>query len=400
MKSAKPLTKAPRRKAVVGTTVALKIQRTCYPAEALSEIGLHHFLRREKGPCPDLIDMIEAFAHEGHLCTAYELHGRSLDTVVARSPLAVEPLKCLTRQLLRALNHLHTSGYIHADVKPENVLYRSSPKPQARLSDIGGARPQLSQGASIGTRDYLPPEAILGQALGPAVDLWALACTLFLAATGQRLFHPRQAAEGKYVELNEELPDDAYDPSFHADAAAETAEQYRSGTLIAGKYRLISRLGQGRFATVWRAIEEHPITLDGSYETLTAMPVLAPDDPPEHHSTPDAASAWRSRRGAEDLHDLVINYEHLVLMQELLGPPPARWASQGRYADTYCDPTGHLKHDPPPCTTVSLAQRLTEAHVPPPAAEAFAAFLRSLLTWHPADRPSAAACLRHPWLSA
>ncbi len=399
MKSAKPLTKAPRRKAALGPAVALKIQRTCYPAEALSEIGLHHFLQREKGPCPDLIGFIEAFAHEGHLCTAYELHGRSLDTVVARRPLPEAALKGLTRQLLRALDHLHTSGYIHADVKPENVLYRSSPKPSARLSDIGSARAILSRGASIGTRDYLPPEAILGQELGPAVDLWALACTIFLAATGQRLFHPREAAERKYVELNEALPDGAFDPSFHADAAAETAEQYRPGTLIAGKYRLISRLGQGRFATVWRAIEEHPITLDGSYETLTAVPTLAPNGSPEAPSTPNSASAWRSRRGAEDLHDLVINYEHLVLMQELLGSPPTRWASQGRYADTYCDPTGHLKHDPQPCALVSLEQCLTEAHFPSPAAEALAAFLRPLLTWHPSDRPSAAACLRHPWLS-
>ena len=330
MKSAELSIKVPIPKTAPPQRVALKIQRRCYGRDALTEIGIHHYLRRDHGPSPDLIGFHEAFFHDGHVCTSYELHGRSLDTFVDRGPLPLNEVRAITRQLLGGLVRMHEYGFAHTDVKPQNILYRRTPKPRARLSDLGNADNILRRGSNRCTRDYTPPEVLLGNPLDLRLDLWSLACTVFELATGHVLFDPYQATGRKYKEFNQKLPETAYDPSVAADAAAEAAEQYRAGHILSGKYRLESKLGSGKFATVWRAAVLNSNPLDGTYDTLSANCKEIEDAiPSDNTSTEDPARSWRKARGAQDLHDLVLNYEHLVLMQELLGPPPREWAASG-----------------------------------------------------------------------
>ena len=399
MKSAKRSIKVPIPRPVQPQRVALKIQRRCYGRDALTEIGIHHFLRRDHGPSPDLIGFHEAFFDDGHVCTAYELHGRSLDTFVDRGPLPLDEVRAITRQLLGGLVRMHAYGFAHTDVKPQNILHRRTPKPRAHLSDLGNADNILRQGSNRCTRDYTPPEVLLGNPLDLRIDLWSLACTVFELATGRVLFDPYKATGRKYKEFNQELPETAYDPSVAADATAEAAEQYRPGTILSGKYRLESKLGSGKFATVWRATVLNTKPLDGTYETLSArcteIEETAPIDPT---TITDPARAWRKARGAQDLHDLVLNYEHLVLMQELLGPPPCDWATTGHYASAYCTPDGQLKHDASPRNPATLETLLRRRKLLPTDARDLAAFLMPMLTWKPTDRPTAASALQHPWL--
>ena len=96
MKSAELSIKVPIPKTAPPQRVALKIQRRCYGRDALTEIGIHHYLRRDHGPSPDLIGFHEAFFHDGHVCTSYELHGRSLDTFVDRGPLPLNEVRAIT----------------------------------------------------------------------------------------------------------------------------------------------------------------------------------------------------------------------------------------------------------------------------------------------------------------
>ena len=399
MKSAERSIKVPIPKTAPPQRVALKIQRRCYGRDALTEIGIHHYLRRDHGPSPDLIGFHEAFFHDGHVCTAYELHGRSLDTFVDRGPLPLDEVRAITRQLLGGLVRMHEYGFAHTDVKPQNILHRRTPRPRARLSDLGNADNILRQGSNRCTRDYTPPEVLLGNPLDPRLDLWSLACTVFELATGHVLFDPYKATRRKYKEFNQELPETAYDPSVAADAAAEAAEQYRPGHILSGKYRLESKLGSGKFATVWRATVLNSTPLDGTYDTLSARCKEIEDaTPTDTPSTADPARAWRKARGAQDLHDLVLNYEHLVLIQDLLGPPPREWAASGNYASAYCSPDGRLKHDPAPANPVTLETLLRRRKLRATDARNLAAFLMPMLTWKPTDRPAAFSTLQHAWL--
>lgn len=96
-----------------------------------------------------------------------------------------EPLTAaLLLQLLDGLAELHSSGWIHRDVKPANVLLAASGtgEPHLRLGDMGLAMraddPRLtSLGHLHGTPGYVPPEAYADQAPAPAQDLFAAGVT-------------------------------------------------------------------------------------------------------------------------------------------------------------------------------------------------------------------------------
>ena len=101
----------------------------------------------------------------------------------------------LARQTAEALAALHRAGFLHGDVKPDNLrLVRGGP---AVLIDLGFAhRPGenavfLREGYVLGTADYLAPE-LCGPDLqeGESSDLFSLGVMLFEMLTG-RLPYPR-----------------------------------------------------------------------------------------------------------------------------------------------------------------------------------------------------------------
>ena len=118
------------------------------------------------------------------------LDGPRLSTLVRRyGPLAAEQLVPLGRRLASALAYLASSGWVHLDVKPRNIVMTATP----RLIDFGVARPAaLARGRSgVGTAAYMAPEACdpaRASAIGPAADVWSLGATLYEAVAGHQAF--------------------------------------------------------------------------------------------------------------------------------------------------------------------------------------------------------------------
>ena len=105
--------------------------------------------------------------------------------------------RTLFRHLLAALRHAHARGFLHGDVKPENVRLRESKTGamSAVLVDWGMARRMDKQHASVmmGTPLYASPEQLTGHnvddAFGaarllPATDVWSLGATLYEMVAG------------------------------------------------------------------------------------------------------------------------------------------------------------------------------------------------------------------------
>lgn len=106
-------------------------------------------------------------------------------------PLRVREAAVLASQLLGALEAAHSSGVVHRDVKPGNVMVPG--RGTAKLTDFGIAQslddPRLTAtGTLIGSPAYMSPERLAGGPAMPAWDLWALGATLFYAVEGRGAF--------------------------------------------------------------------------------------------------------------------------------------------------------------------------------------------------------------------
>lgn len=117
-----------------------------------------HVLVLEKAQC-DLFEFLEADPH---------IH------------LPESVIRKVFTQVLSAVEYVHMKGFIHCDIKPENVLIFDD---CVKLADFGLAHPYV-RGQSLpirrGSMVYASPEAVFGTNVeGPEMDVWSLGVLLY-----------------------------------------------------------------------------------------------------------------------------------------------------------------------------------------------------------------------------
>jgi len=116
----------------------------------------------------------------------------------------------IARQVTSALDALHGCGWLHGDIKPENVLIAKSG--HATLLDLGLARslrsPSSQRDVLAGSLAYAPPEAFNPNVpFSPASDIYSLGILLFEMLTGRRPFAEQDAVELAAAHLVKPAPD-------------------------------------------------------------------------------------------------------------------------------------------------------------------------------------------------
>lgn len=117
-----------------------------------------------------------------HYMSMDYLDGGDLAQHIERG-LAVEEVLRITGNIASALHAAHNKGYIHRDIKPTNILFRSDGSPV--LTDFGisrllNANDDLTKsGAIIGTPRYMSPESLQGKPLDGRSDLYSLGVVFY-----------------------------------------------------------------------------------------------------------------------------------------------------------------------------------------------------------------------------
>lgn len=98
-------------------------------------------------------------------------------------------LQKIARQVLTALDYVHSLSLIHCDLKPENILIKSYSRCEVKVIDFGSScfvDDHLS--SYVQSRSYRAPEVMLGLPYDQKIDLWSLGCILAELWTGYVLF--------------------------------------------------------------------------------------------------------------------------------------------------------------------------------------------------------------------
>ena len=138
---------------------------------------------------PNIIKLLRAEATPTQMALYMEHHPRTLLDLIAEFPdgLPLNRVRVIFQQIFMGLAHTHKCGYVHYDIKLENLLIGTGD--HVYLIDFGLSQRytpgKVDSRYAAGSPPYAAPEIWLRKPHeGPEVDVWAAGVCLFLLVTG------------------------------------------------------------------------------------------------------------------------------------------------------------------------------------------------------------------------
>jgi len=150
---------------------------------------------------PNICTIYEVGEVDGQPYIAMEyVPGETLSKRIPAEGLPTESVLDLGAQIADALDHAHSNGILHRDLKSPNV--RVTPAGQLKVLDFGLAMSikdsgfegitrttNLDTGEVAGTLAYMAPELLKGKISDVRTDIWSLGVVLYELASGTLPFH-------------------------------------------------------------------------------------------------------------------------------------------------------------------------------------------------------------------
>ena len=180
-------------------SVAIKIVRN---NETMKKAGIKEIdiLKDLAANDPDdrkhVIRLLRSFDHKGHLCMVFENLSLNLREVLKKFGrdigINLKAIRAYSQQLFLGLSLMKKCQYLHADLKPDNILVNEA-RNLVKICDLGSASPITENATApyLVSRFYRAPEVILGIPYDYGIDMWSVGCTLFELYTGKILFTGR-----------------------------------------------------------------------------------------------------------------------------------------------------------------------------------------------------------------
>ena len=243
----------------------------------------------------------------------------------------VPPVEALliAAQVCRALDCAHNAGFIHRDIKPQNILLAENG--EVKLTDFGIAHVSDStsfttSGIVLGTADYISPEQAQGLSLTPATDLYSLGVVLFEMLTGVLPFQGPSVVAVAMLHTTKSPP----------------ALRMLNSTLPHRLERLVRRALAKKPDQRFRSATEMERVLLREADALHQRPTL------DHRSTDPEMTRVLKGRELQALRDAAAAKEDLIAMDTVASPAPTALPSGAhpRPMDSSARP---MTRGAPPC---------------------------------------------------
>lgn len=212
----------------LGREVALAV----YKSEGSDEIALERARREAEamaklGDHPNIVNVYDIGEENGSLYLVSQyMAGGDLGDLAAQADerrLSIPEVIRIGTEVARALEHAHTNGVVHRDVKPQNIWL--TPDGTAKLGDFGlamneGRSRLTTEGSMVGTVAYMPPEQGLGRPAEPRSDLYSLGVVLYELICGGP---PFEGADVVSV-ISQHVSAAPVGPSWHRDDVPNALE--------------------------------------------------------------------------------------------------------------------------------------------------------------------------------
>ena len=178
----------------------------------------------------DLEMRVVAALNHPNICTLYNVgpnylvtelvEGETLRGWLMRRP-SLEQLLAVARQILEGLAAAHRAGFVHRDLKPQNIMVRTDG--YVKVLDFGLAK-RIAQspfpgdsdptaevtlrGHIVGTTAYMSPEQIQGHDVDERSDLFAFGIILYEMLTGAHPWPRASTVDTLHAILHDEPPTD------------------------------------------------------------------------------------------------------------------------------------------------------------------------------------------------
>ncbi len=281
---------------VLGRRVAVKV---LHPHLAADEAFLARFRREAIAAArlahPNIVATFDTGVDDGVAYIVMELvDGHTLRQELAEQG-ALTPVRAIhiASQVADALDYAHSSGVIHRDVKPGNILLTEDER--VKVADFGIAKAAIEtledsgvssvtgdltqSGAIVGTAKYLSPEQVNGEPVDGRSDVYALGVLLYEMLCGRAPFVGDT---------------DVAVAMQHATATPLSPRQVRAGIprpLEAIVLRAMAKTPERRYPT---AAELHTALLSIDLGPDDAIPAIRREDTPPRGTPPTFAQSERS----------------------------------------------------------------------------------------------------------
>ncbi|MEV0242084.1 Stk1 family PASTA domain-containing Ser/Thr kinase [Streptomyces sp. NPDC050674] len=191
--------------------LALKVM---HPSLAVDASFVERFIREAKSVArlahPNVVQVFDQGTDGSYVYLAMEYVAGCTLRDVLRERGALQPRAALDilEPVLAALGAAHRAGFVHRDMKPENVLIGDDGR--VKVADFGLVRAvdtvTNTTGTVLGTVSYLAPEQIEDGTADPRVDVYACGVMLYEMLTGDKPHDGDSPAVILYKHLHEDVP--------------------------------------------------------------------------------------------------------------------------------------------------------------------------------------------------